>query len=419
MNKFVKGCLIAGGVMIVVGMLAGSAAVAAGGMQEVERMAENGELDYTVGSQRIRLLHDGCVINVMDKDLEWEDDEHYNVNFEWHFPEYDSGEHSAHEGREVKERLLDERVSDAPEVPDVPEVPDAPDVPEIPEMPEDPDLAQEQEASWSMSKTAKEMEAEMFAKKDISTGKLGFKGNFKVACATAEDVRELDLEVSGGSLQLMVSPDDRFYVMLSDVEDAYSNKVVTSVKLEKGTLLIEKNLNSAKKTRIISSNSDKLGNLYLYIPEGYVFRNAEISAGAASLMLKGLQADEVELENGACDVRIDGIRAGSLQIENGAAALRADNVTADYLELANGVGAVELAGKINREAEISNGMGDVRLVLSGNEKDYNYQVESALGEVTIGEGSFSALACDHYIDNQAPGEITVENGMGEVNILFR
>ena len=63
-------------------------------------------------------------------------------------------------------------------------------------------------------------------------------------------------------------------------------------------------------------------------------------------------------------------------------------------------------------------MGYVALYLMGNEDDFNYQLEGAMGNIDIGGMSFSGFGQEKKIDNGASKNIEVECSMGNISILF-
>ena len=63
-------------------------------------------------------------------------------------------------------------------------------------------------------------------------------------------------------------------------------------------------------------------------------------------------------------------------------------------------------------------MGDAGIELYGKEQDFDYDVDSGVGEVRIGGNHCSDLGSDIKLDHDAEKEIKIDNGVGDVTISF-
>ena len=184
-----------------------------------------------------------------------------------------------------------------------------------------------------------------------------------------EDIRELDIEIDAGSIEIYY--DDT--VTAIQVRQEQASNVKTYVDEE--TLHIEYEYSGKWGIH----NTD--GKVIVILPQGMNFR-------------------EVDLEIGAGQASIDGLIADSLDVSVGAG--RADIKRLDVKEMSAKTGA-----------------GDLNVEILGEEKDYSYQLECGIGNITIAGQSYSGLGNEKKIRNEnAKGELDIECGVGEVKIEF-
>jgi len=235
-------------------------------------------------------------------------------------------------------------------------------------------------------------------------------GNIERYCL-GSDVKRLDIEAGACSLTTASSPDGSFYL---EVENADKFQGY----LEDGTLYIR----SAVSTRgvhgwhfnVITEGS----RITLYMPENYHFESADIDIGAGALKMRQLSADEIELEAGAGKMTLDEVWSDELSASVGAGEIEMGEITVNDLDVEVGMGGLSAAGSINSRAGIECSMGNVGLKLNGMQEDFNYDLSSAMGNLTLGNHSRGGFANGQYINNNAQKEITVECSMGNVSILF-
>lgn len=128
--------------------------------------------------------------------------------------------------------------------------------------------------------------------------------------------------------------------------------------------------------------NDSKGKIMIRIPNGFVFKEVDMEIGAGQADVKDLCAEEFDIEVGA-----------------GQAVLK--NIDVTYMNAKTG------AGQIQAE-------------LAGCVEDYKYDIESGVGEILIGENSYSGLGRESHIENPgAHRELDVECGVGQIVIQFQ
>lgn len=116
------------------------------------------------------------------------------------------------------------------------------------------------------------------------------------------------------------------------------------------------------------------------------------------ILPKGVTFDEVSMDCGSGDIASDSL-----------------NIT-DELSIDCGSGDVNLATITAPKTEIDLGSGDVTLTMSGNEKDYNYDLDCGSGDVKIGDALYENDLKKHNIN--ASRWIDIDCGSGDLTIDF-
>lgn len=197
---------------------------------------------------------------------------------------------------------------------------------------------------------------------------------------TFTSVRSLDIEAGVTSVYLTVSDDDSFHVCgdgLSAKFECYQDEDVLKIR------------NDAK--------------LFSIGKQGESILTVAIPSGA--------ELDEVDLDIGAGTLETEWLICRELDIDCGA-------------------GSVTVNGKLSHEADISCGAGEVVLNLENAEEEFNYDLSVGVGEIVIGEKSYSGLArekeiLNHHEEDEHHGEedehygsIDIDCAAGSVMISF-
>lgn len=82
------------------------------------------------------------------------------------------------------------------------------------------------------------------------------------------------------------------------------------------------------------------------------------------------------------------------------------------------MGNADLKGTFAGELEVECSMGNLKFTLEGAEQDYNYDIESGLGSVRIGDKRYNGLADDHRINNGGSTMVDISCSMGSVEVDF-
>ncbi|MCM1186065.1 MAG: DUF4097 family beta strand repeat-containing protein [Lachnoclostridium sp.] len=157
----------------------------------------------------------------------------------------------------------------------------------------------------------------------------------------------------------------------------------------------------------------------LYVPEGTVFSKVDMEMDAGELQLGALAADKAEFEIGAGELLGKGAQIGKLELSLGAGSAELKEMQISELTAGVGMGSMEFDGSIQNKGDVECGMGSVSMKVAGQETDFNYDIESAMGSVIIGTREYSGMASGTKINNQAAKKIDIDCAMGSIEIHFQ
>lgn len=182
-----------------------------------------------------------------------------------------------------------------------------------------------------------------------------------------EDFRNLDIEFSAGTLEVV-------YADVEEVEVQQENVHGFKRYVKEHTLHIEGG------TKIGLNNAG--GTIIVRIPKDMTFHEVDLEFGAGEAKLTGLVADSVDIEVGAGEAKLIGLDVKELNAETGAGELYAE--------------------------------------LVGSETDYNYDAECGIGEIKIGTTSISGLGGSKETRNPGANRfMDLECGVGQIQIEFQ
>ena len=318
---------------------------------------------------------------------------------------------------------------------------------------------------------------------------------------SSEDVKELELNISGYDLQWLETDEDEFQIKAQDVEifetsvkgdalkiDASRKKTVFSPGQSGGRITIyapadfsftrlSMDLGAGRYefTDLDADKADvKIGTGQLKLSE-LSSENATVEVGAGSMKCREMDADKLQCTIGAGSGKIEDIsgddvqlsvnagnlimrdinaeklnvevgagkaNAESIQTENACFSINAGNGKTDILTAENvtvkvGAGSMSLGhfetekltgnvdmgsmqgeGTVTGNMEVECNMGSLSFVLTGNEKDYDYDLSCAMGKLNVGSNSFTGMVKETKINNNAGNKITAKTSMGSVTIAF-
>ena len=221
------------------------------------------------------------------------------------------------------------------------------------------------------------------------------------------DIRKLEIEVGGCQLETRRSGDDSIYL---EVENAHKFQGYVS----EGTLYIRATAGSAVNWTDIGKRK-----IMLYLPDGFYFDEVDIEVGAGELRLDDLYTDKAKLEVGAGLIILESAQVQDLEVSVGAGSVQLNDMLITELNAEIDMGEFLAEGILYGDADVSCSMGNIEMTLEGSEEEFNYKLEGAMGNISVGQESFNGVSGERKIDNHADKKIEIECSMGNITIDFR
>lgn len=133
-----------------------------------------------------------------------------------------------------------------------------------------------------------------------------------------------------------------------------------------------------------------------------------------------LTAEEINItvKAGECEVSEKLTAYKSFQADVGAGDMELEQVEASRVELTAGVGQISTEEVLADDIYMNCGVGSIEIEAAGTEQDYSYEVKCGVGEVEIGDNSFSGLGNKRKIKNTGSRNIEIDCGVGDVEVYF-
>lgn len=199
-----------------------------------------------------------------------------------------------------------------------------------------------------------------------------------------------DLEISLKYDELLIQEYDGDKIRVNVANDAKNDVVV---KETSGKITI---------TDTRSGNVKKKKQIKVIVPSGKDFDTISL----------GVDMGTIDLE---CDLKVQ-----ELSMEVGAGEFSGyGNITAAYCDLQVGAGTIDIDQLDIQKLNADCGAGEIDMVVTGKEKDYNYDLSCGMGEINLEDSEYSGIGIEKNISNEgARKDMVLECGMGEIDVEF-
>ena len=199
-----------------------------------------------------------------------------------------------------------------------------------------------------------------------------------------------DLEISLKYDELLIQEYDGDKIRVNVANDAKNDVVV---KETSGKITI---------TDTRSGNVKKKKQIKVIVPSGKDFDTISL----------GVDMGTIDLE---CDLKVQ-----ELSVEVGAGEFSGyGNITAAYCDLQVGAGTIDIDQLDIQKLNADCSAGEIDMVVTGKEKDYNYDLSCGMGEINLEDSEYSGIGIEKNISNEgAKKDMVLECGMGEIDVEF-
>lgn len=215
-------------------------------------------------------------------------------------------------------------------------------------------------------------------------------------------VRELEVEVLGGWVEIVADDSSDQIVVISNNEDYQCRQELDEDKLEIYVDLYSglwQNLVSGRDAGELGDDDDLAARIL--IPEGAQFRKVELEVKGGGLYMSQVTAQKLNLD----------LQAGVLEVEEG---------SVEQLDGECKAGELIYQGQVGQKMEAECVTGNIQYQIYGNPEDFRYEVEAVAGSVVIDGEEKGILNRENVIDNpKAVKNAKLECKTGAVNIEFQ
>lgn len=209
-----------------------------------------------------------------------------------------------------------------------------------------------------------------------------------------------EMEISANTLALKIVPGKSDAIILSG-----SNRDKMNCYIEDNCLYLEE-----KNHKPIQ----KGGEIVLTVPESMDWKKIEIDAQAAYVALQDFSAEEMEFSAGAGSIEASGLQTKKLILSAEAGAITVTDSEAAELEADAEAGVLRFSGSITDMVDADAELGNIVLNLSQSEDNFDYEIDSDLGNV-----EFDGVSMENFvICNKASGKMKLDSSMGNIEIYF-
>ena len=208
------------------------------------------------------------------------------------------------------------------------------------------------------------------------------------------------MEISANTLALKIVPGEYDAIILSG-----SNRDKMNCYIEDNCLYLEeKNHKPLQKS----------GEIVLTVPESMDWKKIEIDVEAAYVALQNFSAEEMEFSADAGSIEASGLQMKKLILSVEAGAITLTDSEAAELEADAEAGAIRFSGSITDRVDADAELGNIVLKLSQSKDDFDYEIDSDLGNV-----EFDGISVENsVICNKASGKMNLDSSMGNIEIYF-
>lgn len=139
-----------------------------------------------------------------------------------------------------------------------------------------------------------------------------------------------------------------------------------------------------------------------------------------TLHIKGNRSAGIGAQNGTIRVTIpNNMSFQEVDLDIGAGQANVTGLIADEVNIEVGAGKASIKQLDAREISAETGAGEIVLEVVGKKEDYSYNLECGIGELKVGDTSYSGLGSEQKIQNSgAKRFLDAECGVGKIQVDF-
>lgn len=236
---------------------------------------------------------------------------------------------------------------------------------------------------------------------------VGFDAKEETYEFNADEIENLNIEVDAGELEVNTNNENKIKITVKSSNDSWE------CYQEGNQLIINEDLEDNFWTLFNNHGSE----VTISLPNDYEVKEGKIVLGAGEAYIDRMAGKEISLEVGAGSVECNSIQAEEkLNLTAGAGEIEINKMEVGDTYVDCGIGSISLQGKVEGDITAECGVGEISFDIEGDEDDFNYYIESGVGNISIDESDFASIGSDKKIDNDADKNFYLECGVGSIEI---
>lgn len=231
-----------------------------------------------------------------------------------------------------------------------------------------------------------------------------YEGGSQTFTVDGADAVKVDVTLTGGQITFKQSSDDDFHVQADGIGklQAYVEDHTFYLKGSKTGLNIT------------------LSDIVLEVPEGVSFENLTLDVGAGSVDIDSIEVEKLDVNVGAGSFIVNYLEADEARISVGAGEATVKDGNIRYVKAGVGAGSIDIEAYITGDVDGEVAMGELSMTVKGStEKEHNYKLNCAMGELQVGNYSWAGFAgSDMDVDNEADTTYDLNCAMGYLIVTF-
>ena len=240
-----------------------------------------------------------------------------------------------------------------------------------------------------------------------------FKGEAKDFVYDKSSVDTIAVDSAYGRVDIKEADTDKITVKVTGKRSSTKYSCV----LEDGELVIK----GDKQSKVIHIGDGNAIDILITVPAQMKFKLLDLDfyAGEVFVDLPTSNPDQSKFNVDAGQLTVTNLNTTELTIDIGAGEMDGERLQAENAFFDCGMGEMSIEQfTVTKKLTASVGMGEITMNLSGQRNDYNYDISCGMGNLDVGDQSYSGISNDTTIDNDAQTDVKLDCGMGNVEVNF-
>lgn len=144
----------------------------------------------------------------------------------------------------------------------------------------------------------------------------------------------------------------------------------------------------------------------------------DMELGAGEIVVQRVEAERFTVDVGAGEVKVDELGTDTLKTAIGAGQITLDNSTVHDADISVSMGQILYRGTVSGDLDADCSMGQIDLEMDGKKEDHNYVIDCSMGEIRLGEETFSGMGSSRTISNGVDSDFELNCSMGGITVKF-